>query len=262
MSKLLFFDIDGTLFDVWNGFHVTARTREALHAAHDRGYKMFVNTGRTMGSIPKEILDLPFDGFCALGQHVEVHREIVHERFIPDDVLNPLLQVMHPDLYDVLLEGPQYLYAEDTYRLPDMDMMVDLLLQQFDNLRSISEKNRTVNKVSYYAFDLNHDQKMREAYADRFDFVVYPDQGREITLPGYSKMSGIRTVMNYLGLDPTQTEIYAFGDSMNDQSMLVGADVGILMGNGDLSLASDVQYVTSSVYDDGVFQAMEHFGLV
>lgn len=74
-TKMLFFDIDGTLITEEDG-KMPDSTREALHLAHKRGHLLFINTGRTKKSLPKELLNMGFDGYiCGCGTHIFLRGE-------------------------------------------------------------------------------------------------------------------------------------------------------------------------------------------
>ena len=61
----------------------------------------------------------------------------------------------------------------------------------------------------------------------------------------------------HLGLDPKRT--IAFGDGGNDASMIRKAGIGIAMGNALESLKQEADYVTTTVDDDGVLNALRHY---
>ena len=54
----------------------------------------------------------------------------------------------------------------------------------------------------------------------------------------------------------------AFGDGGNDISMLKAAGVGVAMGNASDDVKSHAAYVTTSASEDGIANALKHFGLV
>ena len=58
---LLFFDIDGTLFD--DRHRMPPSVKPALRAAHENGHKLFINTGRTLCNRDARLADLPLDGW-------------------------------------------------------------------------------------------------------------------------------------------------------------------------------------------------------
>ena len=64
----------------------------------------------------------------------------------------------------------------------------------------------------------------------------------------------------HLGLAPKRT--MAFGDGGNDTSMILRASIGVAMGNALDSLKQEANYVTTSVDDNGVLNALKHFELI
>ena len=67
-------------------------------------------------------------------------------------------------------------------------------------------------------------------------------------------------MMNVLGKDPKDS--YGFGDSENDVSMLKSCGTGIAMGNAEPSVKEAADHVTSDIEEDGIFNALMHFGLI
>ena len=53
----------------------------------------------------------------------------------------------------------------------------------------------------------------------------------------------------------------AFGDGYNDLSMLKLAGVGVVMANAAPEVRADADYVTLSNEEDGVAEALLHFGM-
>ena len=64
----------------------------------------------------------------------------------------------------------------------------------------------------------------------------------------------------HFGLEVSET--MAFGDGGNDAPMLRAAGIGVAMGNGCEEALQAADYVTSSVDDDGILRALEHFGVI
>ena len=78
--SILFFDIDGTLLSEITR-QIPNSAAEALQRAKKAGHMLFINTGRTVCSIPTEIRRLPFDGYlCGCGTCLVYHDEILFER--------------------------------------------------------------------------------------------------------------------------------------------------------------------------------------
>jgi hydroxymethylpyrimidine pyrophosphatase-like HAD family hydrolase len=82
----------------------------------------------------------------------------------------------------------------------------------------------------------------------------------EVTLTGVNKGSTILQLLDVLGLDAASA--IGIGDSSNDIEMLQVCGVGIAMGNATDQIKAHADYVTTSVLDDGVWNAFRAQGLV
>ncbi len=58
---LLFFDIDGTLFD--DSRKLPASVLPSLEKAHENGHLIFINTGRTLCNLDHRLDGFPVDGW-------------------------------------------------------------------------------------------------------------------------------------------------------------------------------------------------------
>ena len=82
----------------------------------------------------------------------------------------------------------------------------------------------------------------------------------DITANGADKGKGILAMARHEGFDPSRT--MSFGDGGNDTSMILQAGVGIAMGNAIDELKQQADYVTTSVDDDGILNALRHFQII
>lgn len=53
-----------------------------------------------------------------------------------------------------------------------------------------------------------------------------------------------------------------FGDGGNDINMLEHAGIGVAMGNASDRVKAAADYITSSVDDDGIINALKHFNIL
>ena len=60
----------------------------------------------------------------------------------------------------------------------------------------------------------------------------------------------------------SQSETMAFGDRENDIDMIRFAGIGVAMGNGIPALQKAADYVTDDIDEDGIANALHHFGLI
>ena len=149
----------------------------------------------------------------------------------------------------------------------------------------IINRNDSVNhvfydmlKVTYNKFDVPVEEVIKQGILQITPFLT-EDQERTILphIPGTTsarwypafcdltsatadKANGIRAIAEYMGINISET--MAFGDGGNDLSMLRAAGVGVAMGNALDEVKAHADYVTSSVDEDGIANALKHFEII
>lgn len=101
MTKALFFDIDGTLVS-FETHRIPSSTIEALEAAHAKGLKIFIATGRPKAIInnlselqDRNLIDgyITMNGaYCFVGEEVIYKSAIPQEEALPDSVDRTLMR--------------------------------------------------------------------------------------------------------------------------------------------------------------------------
>lgn len=71
---------------------------------------------------------------------------------------------------------------------------------------------------------------------------------------------GMRTMAEYMHIDISQT--MAFGDGGNDIPILQAAGIGVAMGNSNNNVKEAANYVTTTVDDNGIANALRHFEVI
>lgn len=82
----------------------------------------------------------------------------------------------------------------------------------------------------------------------------------DITSSDADKSNGLARMAEFLGLDISET--MAFGDGGNDISIIRKAGVGIAMGNAGDNVKAAADYITTSVDDDGIRNALRHYRII
>ena len=259
---ILFFDIDGTLWDYNNV--IPKSTIEGIRRARKNGHKCFINTGRARAFVnSRELLGIGFDGIItACGTMIEYNDEVVFKHSIKADSAEMTVNTVRKYGFKPILEGSQFLYMER--KDFEGDMYGEKVMKDMgENLRGIDEcwGNWDMQKLSC-ATDVpkeNRDKCFAEL-SGLYDFIIHSDTVVEMVPSGFNKGTAITRVCELLNADISDT--FAFGDSVNDKEMLLAAGVGVAMGDTyhDMSLYAD--YVTTAQNNDGIYNALKHFELI
>lgn len=262
-EKILFFDIDGTLWDVHN--HIPQSTVLAIRSARKMGHKAFICSGRTRGYIrDKNLLDIGFDGVVSgCGTMLEYEGKVISQKNIPADMLEDTLNIVRRYDMKPILEGPEYLYF-DYEDFGETAYGQKLITELGDRWRSIADTgiDKVVSKLSLesLAADLDKRERCFLELSKDYDFMVHSDRVCEVVPKGFSKGTGISRMCEFLGV--CVEDSIAFGDSANDIHMLDVAGIGVVMGNGTMEAKRHADYVTSPMNEDGILKAMKYLGIL
>jgi len=258
--KLVFFDIDGTLWDFRS--IIPDSTIEAIKKLQEGGHMAFINTGRTRGYVTnKKLLDIGFDGIISgCGTRIELHGNIVYDYLLTKEQAVRAVETVRRYGFRPILEGPEHLYMDyedfkdDTY---GRKVMRDL----GDNRRSVTDNfgQWKISKLSCDTMDCEREGCFRELQ-DEFDFIPHNSNVVEIIPKGFGKGRGIKTLCEILKLDVADT--IAIGDGANDIDMFEAAGFSVAMGSGAQQAIERADYVTSGLKEDGIYRALEHLGLI
>ena len=261
MSKLVFFDIDGTIWD--EHMEIPESTIETIKKLKENGYKTFLCSGRARGNIcSKKLIDLGFDGIvAACGNHVEMDGEIIYEKLLPEDMVKRIISLLKECKMPVVLEGPKYHWIDQ--KGFEADPFVLYLFQDMGEhakpLKGYEEDIR-INKFSGDIIEGTDFARIEKEMATDFDVLRHEGNVVEFVPKNTSKATGIQWLCEYLKVSVEDT--YAIGDSINDLDMLNFVGHGIAMGNGTKAAKEAAEFVTKDLHEDGIYHAMKHYGLI
>ena len=259
-SYALFFDIDGTLVS-FKTHQIPESTIQALTQAKQAGHKVFIATGRppiiitNLGAI-EHLIDgyVTINGaLCFVGDKVISCKEIANEtaRFVVKDALEKN--------YGLIMVGEKDVAVLDPQGEVDKIFRQEICVENLNQARPFEEvlKQRIFQLTPF--FDEDYEKEMMVRLTDCTVGRWHP-AFTDITAIGADKGEGLLAMTQHLGLNPQHT--MAFGDGGNDSSMIRKAGIGVAMGNALECLKQEADYVTTSVDEDGIWNALRHYGLI
>ncbi len=239
--KIILFDLDGTLLTTDK--RVSQRNREVLCQAAAQGVHIVPATGRFLKAMPQEVLDLPFRYAITTNGAMVVDRETnttIHSACIDSETILAVFSALDQldGVYDCYYQGWGYMQQEmydnaaayaqtahavhmiHTYRTPVADVKAFVV-------------DKAVEKTQIFMRDMDQHAYQMVALAKQF-----PELNITTSLPGNIEINskeahkglGMVKLCEYLKIDPK--DALAFGDDLNDLTMLELAGMGVAMGNG------------------------------
>jgi len=261
-TKIIFFDIDGTILSHRNG-HISDSTKKAIKKAQANGHLAFINTCRTIAEIEGEITDVGFDGYvCGCGTNISHQGTVLYQTTISKDITKMLINDLRSYQIDAVLEGTTTIYYDNQPLSPLIQRLHDSQANDRNlNVRSWDDNDITIDKFCMWPATQEGSDYICEKYKDIFDFIIR-ENGLlfEVIPKGHSKATGIELLLSHLNIPHDNT--YAIGDGANDLPMLEYAKYSIAMGNSSEDILDIVSFITEDVDQDGIAHALRHFSII
>jgi Cof subfamily protein (haloacid dehalogenase superfamily) len=260
-NKIIFFDIDGTLYDHKTG--VPNSTREAIQQLIKNGHIPVICTGRTRAMIPDNLVNMGFFGIVAgAGTYVEYKEEIIHNKVQDGTFAKKVLPLLDEHDVKYIVEGPEYIYyngeiESDAYGSAEF---IEKIIPK-EKIKIIDYNDMLLNKITARFPDEEVMSKLAPELKKIFSIISHQaTHFMELVPQGYNKATGIQKLTDYLHIGKQNT--YAFGDSTNDLEMLEYVQYGIAMGNSYPEVLEMAKYQTKSIHEDGIYYGLKEFGLI
>jgi len=276
LRRIAFLDVDGTILD--HGQTVAASTIEAVRTARAAGHLVYLSTGRSFADIHPDVRAIGFDGAITNGGAYAVSgSETILAEPMPEDAVEELLAWSADTGILLFLQANAGIYASDRVQRIVTDMIrrwrghgqtdePQTAPQRTPRFHDLDDADRTrIAKAVFLGEDSEAVDRARRDLGDRFHIVsgsmpLPGGSNGEIGMLGTTKGSAITRMLEHLGMDAAQA--IGIGDSWNDVEMFQVCGVGIAMGNADDALKDIADEVTTSVREDGVWQAFRRHGLI
>ena len=256
----LFFDIDGTLVS-FKTHEIPASTIFALTQAKANGSRVYIATGRppviltNLGAIEHLI-----DGYITTnGALCYVGDQLVCCQPIPMQDVMTCVNDAQEKGYSLIVVGRKKVAVLDPKGDVDRIFRQMLAVKNLDKASPLDEvlQQDILQLTPFFPADYEPQllARMPQCVSGRW----HPEF-TDITANGADKGKGIQAMARHEGFDPNHT--IAFGDGGNDTSMILQAGIGVAMGNAIDALKQQADYITTSVDEDGILNALRHFRVI
>lgn len=277
-QKLIFLDIDGTIL-VWNK-GISKTVREGLKKARSLGHKVFICTGRSWCTLPKELEDIELDGIVAsAGSDIWIDGENKYRISLEPSLIRNTCAFLDDMGAIYVLEGFDRVYvskrgarvlagsepvSEDN---PELARWKEFFRKRNDvgSIEEWEKEETRIPKITFAVWSEEEAEKVKKVLEDSFYVAFFlPSSGvyynGELISKTANKGSAIHQTAAYL--QSSMADTIAFGDSMNDYQMIEEAGVGVVMENGDQKLKEIADRVCESVEEDGVIWELVRMGVI
>ena len=259
---VLFFDIDGTVLSE-NTKEVPESAVRAMRAAQEQGHLLFINTGRTICSVPSEVRRVRFDGYlCGCGTYLLYGDEILFASSIPQERGKQIIREMERCSLSGIAEGVEDVYfPERITRFENLEQSRRYFREKGMGIEETLESDRfTYDKLFVYSDEKSDLDRFLKFIEDDLEAIDRGSNAYEVIQKGYSKATACGFILDRLGIPKDRA--YVFGDSSNDLSMFQFAQHTVAMGVHSPVLDPYTEYVTNAVEEDGIANALKHYGLI
>ena len=272
MSKyqgIIALDLDGTLLN--SNKELSNVNYAALKRAYEANWAIVPTTGRFYDAMPKVIKELPFVEYVIVINGAEVvdlkNHKTIYKAEIPNaqaiDIMTYLDQF--PLIYDCFEGGAAFMTSTFKTKIDEMASnphyrkMLRELRQDVNELKDYLISNgKDVQKIQFFTKYPRLRLDLMEDLPKHFnDLIISSSVIDNVEINHYraNKGDALLALADYLNVDRKHT--MAFGDGLNDASMLKKANIGVVMANASDEVKILGDYITTSCDEDGVAKGIE-----
>lgn len=276
--KLIFLDADGTLFH--HEGYIPDSAIDACIQAQKNGHKIILCTGRQRIEIFGDMLKIDYDAIIAgSGATIECDHKIIEENSFTKEESQYLTKYLLDRNIPANFESSTKIYANQFTK----DTMLKMVEEQCKG-KSEEEKAKhgltiltsqiTVvdriddliyNKVSVIDNGKTLFKNIKNDLSDKYDvipatFAPLGKESGEIGSYQITKATGMDSIIRYFNANIEDT--IALGDGFNDLPMFNKAHLSIAMGNAPQAIKDKADIVTTSLDEDGVYNAFKQLKLI
>ena len=255
-KKAFFFDYDGTL---WFGQY-GEKTIEALKKLKEKGHYVFYNSGRSRGNTRFERLtEIPFDGFIFGGCHVEIGGKTLFRKDLTKKQIEVVLALEKEYDLHIVYEAVFGVYKRRGImdwlvgeEMDDINVLLNVEKFPVSKMSIVKQKDASGAYVQLPKCVLDELKR----HFKLIDFESYV----ECVQPDLGKAVMAQKVIDELKMDISN--VYAFGDSMNDYEMFTWCKRGVAIGQNASEPLKEIAVYVSKEDLNGVYEALTELKII
>ena len=255
--KIIFFDIDDTLRNSKTGF-VPTTIQTIFQQLREKGILTGIATGRGIFGVVPEIKALKPDFFVTLnGAYIEDKKgNVIYSNKIAKDKVEEYITWTKEVGIDYGLVGSHA--AKLSRRTEMISQAIDPIYPDLEVNPDFYQKEDIYQMWTFE--DQGDDLVLPESLASTLRMVRWHEHSSDVVPISGSKAAGVAKVVDQLGLKPEN--VMVFGDGLNDLELFDYAGISIAMGVSHDKIKEKADYITKTLEEDGIFDALEGFGMV
>ena len=255
--KIIFFDIDDTLRNSKTGF-VPSTIPTAFKQLRDKGILTGIATGRGIFGVVPEIKALKPDFFVTLnGAYIEDKKgNVIYSNKIAKDKVEEYITWTKEVGIDYGLVGSHA--AKLSRRTEMISQAIDPIYPDLEVDPDFYQKEDIYQMWTFE--DQGDDLVLPERLASTLRMVRWHEHSSDVVPISGSKAAGVAKVVDQLGFKPEN--VMVFGDGLNDLELFDYAGISVTMGVSHDKIKEKADYITKTLEEDGIFDALEGFGMV
>ncbi|WP_064092390.1 Cof-type HAD-IIB family hydrolase [Rossellomorea aquimaris] len=257
MSKIVFFDIDGTLLD--HDKTLPDATKEAIKTLQSNGTYVAIATGRAPFMYEGLREELGIESFVSFnGQYVVFENEVIYTNPLKVEILETLLEDTYSNDHPVVHLNHQTMKSNHKHH-PFIEESMGSLKFPHPDYSPQFYKDRDIYQSLLFCTK-EEENFYRNKYGDDFTFIRWHQYSMDILPKGGSKAEGIKKMIAKLGFN--LEDVYAFGDGLNDIEMIQSVGTGVAMGNAVEEVQRHANMITKHVDENGIYHGLKELKLI
>lgn len=263
MPKIIFFDIDETLYIKSEKRIPDSIRNEVLPRLKAKGIIPAIATGRCVGAFPEALAPLlNADGFELLvtinGQHNSYRGSCLSHYPLETQRIEQVLETLnHLGIAYGLVADQAVAVSEENAKVRQSLTPITADYQLAPTLY----QHQPIYQLLAF-FDASEQQRVVASGVLQSDLKIvrWHELAVDLLHTDHSKAMGIYDVLTHFGWD--WSDAMAFGDGLNDIEMLSTVGFGVAMGNAEEEVKAVADYVTAPIEQDGILKALEYLGVI